>query len=206
MKKNNLSSLNVVAILLTVLLLILSWKLIAPSYSSNSKALKSLETEITNAQAKLDSLDKTRNDLSSIESTYDMISVAVPDGSDEPNLITELEAIAIKSGIVLPSISISSNNLENANYGSEGTVSIESGIPIDISLSVTGNFDQLNEFVSALEKSVKFLNITDLNYAFFEESGLSLSLNIKAYSRANRSEESANGSLNGVYSSNGKPL
>lgn len=187
MKNNDSSALNLLAVILTIGLLVVSWKLISPSYAANTQKLKTLDVEVANAQSKLQSLDKTRSDLSSIDSAYNIISVAVPDGTDEPNLITELEAIAVKNGIALPTISISSDSAGAASVtaGAEASTLPTVGTPISISLSVAGSFDQLNEFITTLEKSVKFFNIQDMNYAFSEEGGLSLSLNIRAYSRTN---------------------
>jgi Tfp pilus assembly protein PilO len=187
MKNNDSSALNLLAVILTIGLLVVSWKLISPSYAANTQKLKTLDVEVANAQSKLQSLDKTRSDLSSIDSAYNIISVAVPDGTDEPNLITELEAIAVKNGIALPTISISSDSAGAASVttGAEASTLPTVGTPISISLSVAGSFDQLNDFITTLEKSVKFFNIQDMNYAFSEEGGLSLSLNIRAYSRTN---------------------
>jgi len=203
MKKNNSSSLNILAVVLTLGLVIIAWKLISPSYASNSQSLKSLENEITNAQAKLDSLDKTRNDLSTIESTYNIISVAIPEDNDEPNLITELEAIAVKNSLTIPSISISGESEETAAYEDDGLSSYnQTGTPISINMSVSGTFEQLNEFIGALEKSVKFMNITDLNFAYSEDGGLSLSISIEAYKRSSINDESENG----VYSETGEAL
>ncbi len=155
-----------------------------PSYAANSEKLQILDMEITNAQAKLDSLDKVRNDLSSIDSTFEKISVAIPEGADEPNLITELEAIAVKNGIVLPSVSVSTESADNGDY--EEGESQAYGVPISISFSVNGSFDNLNQFVADLEKSIKFLNITDLNYAYAEDGSISLSLVISAYGQSNQ--------------------
>lgn len=179
MKNNSSSQLNLLAVLLTVGMVIISWQIISPSYHANTQKINALDSEITNAQAKLDSLDEARKGLSSIDSAYNIISVAVPDNTDEPNLITELEAIATKHNIVLPSISISAGSSAN----SEETV-IQAGSPITISISVSGKFDQLNDFITDLEKSVKFFNIKNMNYAYGEDGILSLSLSIQAHSRS----------------------
>lgn len=185
MKSNNTTSLNIIAILFIAILLIISWKLILPSYAANSDKLQTLDMEITNAQAKLDSLDEVRNDLSSIDATFEKISVAIPDGADEPNLITELEAIAVKNGIVLPSVSITEESASDSNYDEDASQA-QYGVPISISFSVTGSFDSLNQFIVDLEKSIKFLNITDLNYAYSEDGNISLSLVIEAYGQSDQ--------------------
>ncbi len=178
MKKNNSSASIFLAIVLTIGAIIVSWKLIAPAYATNVKKLNVLDQEIMNASSKKESLDNTKSQLASIDATYNAMSVAVPDNTDEPNLITELEAIALKNGIVLPSISISSD------VGSDSSDAITVGIPISISLNVEGSFDTLNNFIGSLEKSVKFMNIQSLNYASAGSGEkMALSIMIQAYSR-----------------------
>ncbi len=173
MKKNNSSTLSLLAIILTIGAVIISWRLISPSYAANVKKLSDLDQEISNVSSKIESLDITKNDLSLIDSTLKSIMVAVPDNTDEPNLITELEAIALKNNIILPSISISKGQSADLDI---------SGQTISIALNVTGTFGELNGFIEALEKSIKFMNIKSLNYTLADEGKMALSLNIEAYS------------------------
>lgn len=214
MKKSNAAATNLIAVIFTVIIVLVAWKLIIPSYVSNSAKLKSLDSEISAAQIKLDSLDTARSDMSSLQKAYDSISVAVPDDSDEPNLITELEAIALGNGIVLPTISISTSDASGSSAtidpSAVDTVSnTTTAVPISISISVNGTYDQLTAFITALEKSVKFMNIKSMNFANDPENGLSLSLQLESYSVPTREDANttiADGSVSGVYSGSGKPL
>jgi len=192
---------NTLAVFLTIMILVLVWKLILPSYSANKSKAANLETETLAAQNKKDSLDKAKIDLADVDAAYQAITVSISNGSDEPGLISELEAIALKNGIVLPSISISSTDAANAQATATDGSSLSEALdasPITISLSVSGNFDQLNGLIAALEKSVKFMNIKSTNFSLADDGSLALSLQIEAYSRAESSV--ATGSVNGVSS------
>lgn len=198
---NNSTTYNTLAVILTIMVLVLIWKLILPSYSANKSKAANLETETLAAQNKKDSLDKAKTDLTDVDAAYQAITVSISNGSDEPGLISELEAIALKNGIVLPSISISSADAANAQATAADGSSLSEALdasPITISLSVSGNFDQLNGLIAALEKSVKFMNIKSTNFSLADDGSLALSLQIEAYSRAESSV--AAGSVNGVSS------
>lgn len=202
MKASGPTTSNTVAVILTIGVLVLAWKMVLPGYFSHKANLDNLTSEVEAAKIKLESIEKSKAELSAIQPITDQLLVAVPKGPDEPDLISELEAIAIKNSIVLPAISISSE-LEGstgettvtttaatpASEGIEGPVVAEvaaepSGTPITISLSVTGSFEDLNNFITALEQSVRFMNITGLTYGLNEEGGgNSLALQIEAYQR-----------------------
>lgn len=200
-KSDNIAIMNTIAVFLTVMVVIIVWKLILPSYVDNKKQYSNLDTEIIAAENKKASLDKVKTDLSQIDSAYKAITVSISDGSDEPNLISELEAIALKNGLALPSISISADSASSATpVESDGTTIAEAlpATPVNISISVSGTFDQLNGLISSLEKSVKFMNIKAANFSQGEDN-IALSLQIEAYSRTSTSS-AGEGSVNGVSS------
>ncbi len=214
MKKSNAAATNLIAVIFTIIIVLVAWKLIIPSYVSNSAKLKSLDSEISAAQTKLDSLDTARSDMSSLQKAYDSISVAVPNNNDEPNLITELEAIALSNGIVLPTISISASDAAGSGATADSAVvdtvsGTTTAVSISISISVNGTYDQLTAFIAALEKSVKFMNIKSMNFADDPDNGLSLSLQLESYSVPTKEDANTSindGSVSGVYSESGEPL
>lgn len=209
MKASKSTTSNTIAVLLTIAVLVLAWKMVLPSYFSHKTNLDNLTTEVDAAKIKLDSIEKSKSELSAIKPITDQLLIAVPKGADEPDLISELEAIAVKNSITLPSISIkeqpatttTATGTETSTTsaatpatvtttpaattatGTE-TATTTSGAPVTISLSVTGSFANLNNFISGLEKSVRFMNIVALTYGIDSESGgNSLSLEINAYQR-----------------------
>ena len=209
MKASGSTTSNTIAVILAIGVLVLAWKMVLPAYFSHKTTLKNLTSEVEAAKVQLESIEKSKAELNAIKPITDQLLVAVPKGVDEPDLISELEAIAIKNSIVLPAISIATT-LEagtsgaantTASAGSTSTTSTTntsavpsatgetaasktSGSPITISLSVTGSFENLNSFIAGLEKSVRFMNITGLTYSVDAEAGdNSLALQIEAYQR-----------------------
>ena len=200
---------NMVAVLLTIAVIVLAWKLVLPNYFSHKNNLVALESEVSAAKAKLESLDKARADIASVKSTADQIMVSVPKGKDEPDLISELEAIGVKNGIVIPTIDIAeatsqtsetgviaqtaaapatvSQGAENAisGTGTSGeavTAETTQGVPFIVSFTVTGSFENLNGFITSLEKSVRFMNIQSFTYEVLKEGGGdSLAVQIEVY-------------------------
>ncbi len=203
---------NIIAVLLTTAVVVLAWKMVLPAYFSHKNTLVAMESEISAIGAKIDSLKKTSNDLASIKSTTDQLLVAVPGDSDEPDLIAELEAIGIKNNVVIPAIDISasetlqngsmptasataSGNTSAASQGEEGTTTAATAaIPITVSFTVEGSFEDLNNLIVSLEKSIRYMNIKNLTYSADSESGeLSLAIQLEAYSRDNSTSAGATG-------------
>lgn len=207
MKATGSTTSNTIAVILTFGVLVLAWKMVLPAYFDHKVNLNNLTSEVDAAKAKLDSIEKSKSELNAIKPITDQLLVAVPQGPDEPDLISELEAIAVKNNIVIPSIAIDTKGTEGgestgsnttaesnpaatntASQSEENVTATESesssGTPVIITLSVSGNFENLNSFMTGLESSVRFMNIIGLTYGTDTETGeLTLALQIQAYQR-----------------------
>ncbi len=184
MNKVSTSNSVFIPVLLTVACFLLSWYMVLPDYYEARSELDVLEDEVLAARAKYSSLETTKTDLASMADVMDLIYVSVSKNTDEPNLITELEAISLKHELVIPSISISdpSAGAEESGtyYSSDGTD--EGYGAVQVSFSVAGDFAKLNEFISSLEKSLKFMNIKSLSYSAGEGDDLIyLSIQLETY-------------------------
>jgi len=120
MKKSTSLTSNVIAILLTAAIIVLAWQVVLPGYFNHKSSLTNLSTEVDAAKSKLASIDKAKIDLAQIKSTADQVLVAIPQGPDDPNLISELESIAVKNQIVIPSI-----NIEPSEADTGGATSLQ---------------------------------------------------------------------------------
>lgn len=207
MKATGSTTSNTIAVILTFGVLVLAWKMVLPAYFDHKVNLNNLTSEVDAAKTKLDSIEKSKSELNAIKPITDQLLVAVPQGPDEPDLISELEAIAVKNNIVIPSIAIDTKGTEGgestgsnttaesnpaatntASQSEENVTATESesssGTPVIITLSVSGNFENLNSFMTGLESSVRFMNIIGLTYGTDTETGeLTLALQIQAYQR-----------------------
>ncbi|MFA4996177.1 MAG: type 4a pilus biogenesis protein PilO [Patescibacteria group bacterium] len=186
MQKSNSGFYAAAAVILTLASLFYAWKFILPEYQKTQGEIAQADKEISAGEIKLDSLQSTKVGLDSLGDLVDRLFLAVPEDKDTPNLITELEAIATKSKMYIPSIQIS-DGAASANMGTDTaatTTQAVSGLnPISISLSVTGDFGQLNQFLMDLEKDIRFTNVKSVTLSSSDE-GMSLAVQMEVYKRA----------------------
>jgi Tfp pilus assembly protein PilO len=109
--------------------------------------------------------------------------VAVPGDKDSPNLITELEAMALKYKIIIPAIQIADGSKAAASATS--ATESASANAVSVSIAINGSFENLNAFVASIEKDIRFMNIKSLSITSNEEdpNKMSLTLQIEAYKR-----------------------
>ncbi|MEK9156020.1 MAG: type 4a pilus biogenesis protein PilO [Patescibacteria group bacterium] len=177
MRRDNKTSFLALTIFAVGVCFYLSFSLIIPGYKQNRRDYYLAKSEIESARAKLESLKTAKQSMSDLGAIVDQMLVAVPEGTGKEDLIVELEAIAAKHNTYIPSIQISDNTA-----ASSSTAAATPGA-IQISFSVKGSFTELNQFITSLEKSIRFMNIKSLSLSE-GDNGLSLSLQIEAYRRA----------------------
>jgi Tfp pilus assembly protein PilO len=185
MKKSSSAFYAGLAFLLSLAAFIYAWKFIIPSYHNNKVALATMENEIDSANKKLESLEQAKKTLDQLGDLPDQLFIAVPEDKDMPNLITELEALAKKHNIVIPSMQITDGTAASAAGGAAGTAVVQSSgqDSISISFSVTGSFDELGGLINSLEKDIRFMNIKSVSLSSAEEGGMGLSVQLEAYKR-----------------------
>lgn len=171
---SNMSIANTVIVFISAVLILLCWKMLLPNYFDAKLGLENLKSELRQDKEKLDSIQKAKSDLDGVSTIKDKIFVAFSKDSDTPNAISELEAIAIKNNLVIPSIDISQKTQEPSSDGSWSK--------IKIAFSVSGDFAQMSSFMAALEKSIKFMDIRTLNIGSSPDGKYSLALQLDAYS------------------------
>lgn len=154
-----------------------SWKTIIPQYKANEIALKKVELETVSAAAKLDSLRVAKKDIEDIGPVFNQLFVAIPSDLDEPNAISEIEAIASANKLFVPSIQI-------VEGGATGTTSVSpisaSASAVTISFAVQGSFEDVSKMTKALENDLKFMNIASITLTP-NGAGVSTSYQIEAY-------------------------
>lgn len=183
-QKNNKMLSNALAVILTVVVFLVVWKVLLPSYSDNKTKQSKLSSEVSDAQAEILSIENAKSDLSSITNTINQLLVAIPSDRDEPNLISELEAIAAKNTLVLPSIDISK---DSGGTGETASAVVTTGIPLSVSFSVTGPFANIGTFTESLEKSIKYMKIKSITMSYVDPNNISAAYSIETFTRADNS-------------------
>ena len=148
--------------------------LLFPSIFENTSKIKALDTDIGNANQKIDSLSAADKSMTGLVDTVNNLLIAVPDSVNSPDLITEIEAIASQNQVTLPSLSPPTSL-------SSGQSSVAAG-GLSTSLSVIGSYQNINSFINALETSIRFSKINSLTLSA-NDTGLSASLNFEVYNR-----------------------
>lgn len=173
MESSNNTIINTVVVIVTAIIIVLCWKMLLPNYYTSKNQLETVKTTLDQDKAKLASIQQAKADLESISDVKEKIFVAISKDDPTPDTISELEAIAIKNNIVLPTIDISQDaDASGGNFSQ-----------IKISTSVTGDFQQLSVFIASLEKSIKFMDISNINLGVAEGGKFSLALQLTAYTQ-----------------------
>lgn len=179
-RSNSTTYLIIVMVIMAAASFFFSWKVLIPQYQKNETKIKELDLETQGASAKLDSLNQAKSDIASLGSVYDQILVAIPTDKDEPNTISEIEALANSNGLAVPSIQISDGGV-GATTGNTTTANTSntSGL-VTISFNVSGSYDNIAKLTSDLDKDLKFMNIKNLTITAGTNT-LSASYQIEAY-------------------------
>lgn len=186
MQKSNSGFYAALAVLISLASLFYTYKYILPQYQKNQSDIAKVDKEISAAKIKYDSLQSTKNSLDQLGDIVDKLFIAVPEDKDTPNLITELEVMAAKYKMVIPSIQIAdSTTAGTAAAVPTGTAStLSTGInPVSVSFALTGDFTQLSQFLAQLEKDIRFTNVKSITLASSEGNDMSFSVQVEVYKR-----------------------
>ncbi|MDD4877134.1 MAG: type 4a pilus biogenesis protein PilO [Dehalococcoidales bacterium] len=184
-KKSNNAFYAGVTVIIVISSFLYTWKFIIPKFSDNKSKSAQLDVDISSASKKLDSLKKAQTTLTQLGDIPTQLSVAVPEDKDMPNLITELEAIAAKYKIVLPTISVNDSGAAAAGSLASSTPTSPNAVTIDI--SAPGSFEGITGLIADLEKDIRFMNIKTVSITSTKDDTgtiiTSVSLQIEAYKR-----------------------
>ena len=139
-----------------------------PTYSAKVKTLRDdirgYDAALAAARAfndKQAELKNQRNALS--EEAVDRIKAFLPDGVDNVQLILDLNALAVRSGIELSDFDVGSSEEEES--GQIGVGALESDLPyesLDITLTGVGTYEAFKKFLSGIEWSLRPLDLVEL--------------------------------------------
>jgi len=151
-------------------------KFLMPSIIDNQAKISAANEDIAAAQAKLDSIATANSTMTKLSDLVNNLLIAVPDNIDSPDLIAEIETIAGQNQVGMPSLTPPKaiDSTSAANAGKSG---------LSVSVVVTGSFSNINNFISALESSIRFSKITSLTISSAVEGALSTTISFDVYSR-----------------------
>lgn len=173
-QSNNKLFYVITSILIVIACYFADYYFLIPSYKKVQSDLATAESQSTAAAAKKDSLVQSKQTLDSAGDLLNKVMIAIPSGKDTPNTISELEAIAKKNNTTIPTIQIK-DTASSASSSSATPVATASN-QIDISISISGAFGDLNNFITDVENDLKFFEVKGFG---FNSSGLSTALTLQ---------------------------
>jgi Tfp pilus assembly protein PilO len=91
------------------------------------------------------------------------LSTFLPGSVDNVGLILDLNALAARSKLSVGNIDVVANSQSAGSSAAVGTADTNPVGSVDLSLSAVGTFDDLQTFLSGVEKSERLLDVRDLS-------------------------------------------
>ncbi len=146
----------------TLVLLIVLIVMIYPAIQHIASVNKEIETnKVVDEKLtdKIDALGVAEQNLNKVKDDFALLEKALPTGSDIKNYIkTPIETLAAKHNVVIKSIQFS--DVPISVPGTETTLSVRN---IDYTLSLSGNFTNLNEFLKDAENFIRVTSTRQLD-------------------------------------------
>ncbi|MDD5626693.1 MAG: type 4a pilus biogenesis protein PilO [Patescibacteria group bacterium] len=156
--------------------------------------IKGEETSLANSKKALEDTKKLVKDYEGVKEQVRTLSLALPSEKDIPNLLVQLEALAIKNGILMEEVSYSEeikkgsenpieppatdaadlgqNKTQDNNTASNlpAMVPLVSPAPsegyatLKVSLSLTGRYDVFMRYLEDVQKNLRFLDVVSVDF------------------------------------------
>jgi len=182
MKRSSNSYYIVLAMIAVIGCFYYSYTNLIPKYRNHKADFDLVQTEIKAIDDKITSLQNSKQTLLDLGDIVDKMLIAVPNDKDSANLITEIEALAIKHKVYIPSIQISDP---------DSTDSTDQSNKIAVAFSASGSFSDTHQFIQSIEHDLRFMTIKNLTISA-SGNDVSLSVQIETYKRTNTSLSSNN--------------
>jgi Tfp pilus assembly protein PilO len=157
-----------------------------PSHWSSVEALR---TELSQKKQTLNELNELLEKISQIEGEYQNISdeaqkifLSLPAKRDIPYLLVHFENLASSNGLLLESINfgqLGKNEQQTAQQTKIQSANILSNLPcFTADLNMTGSYEAFKNYLAALEKSARLMDVKSASFAIYDRSNLSAGLGI----------------------------
>jgi Tfp pilus assembly protein PilO len=155
-----------------------------PSY----KALPELKVEASRKEtldnqlkAKLGVLNKLLDYKSVVDENLDLISAVLEAEAKVPQLLTQIDIIARESGLDVTKLSYSFGEQSIGRIDTGGQRGVDADAKVDlvfVSMSVTGNYDQMQNFYANLENSARLVDVDTFRFNLTEEGSNVLNISL----------------------------
>ncbi len=137
--------------------------------------------EVTNLKQEVADLQQLNAELQKSETAVAAVEKALPPGLAMPELLTNLEAIAVKSEMTFNSVDVAGGKSKTGVTAKTTVAAATSQIPglqeIPVTVSVTGGYANLKVYLDSLEHN---LRLVDVQSIAMEAAG-TYTITLKAY-------------------------
>lgn len=152
------------------------------------KEIKNEKVIAQKLEDKIDSLNQAQTEYQKVEKDLGIIYEAMPETPNSPDLIRQLEALAINNGVTIVAFQLGSNTLKGKQITvqtleSSGVNPADLTSGLDFNIIISGEFDQLKSFVNDLNNLRRLITINNFSFQVGQENELgklALSFNAKA--------------------------
>ncbi len=143
---------------------------IQPTWTGSIATLKADIAADDTAIASANQYDAQQNQLSAARDAIDPNDIArlttfLPDSVDNVGLVLDLNALATRSQLSLSNVVVNSSTASSQGGAAQSALPAGGNSPIgsiELSLSATGTFAALQQFIVGVEKSARILDVRDL--------------------------------------------
>jgi len=176
-------------IIISLISLVLSIVLIFVFGLSQWSSIKVFRTELTQKKQVQTELNELLNKMNQIEEKYQEVTdeaqkmfLSLPREKDISYLLVHFETLASQNGLLLESINfgqIDKEKKQTIQQESDQSPKVLSNLPnFSVDLSMTGSYDAFKNYLTALEKSVRLMDVNSINFVARSRNSLSSDLGI----------------------------
>lgn len=175
---------NIISLISFIVSLILIFVFVFPLFSS----AREIYSDLNQKRQEIEKLKELSGKIGKIEQDYDSISEAVekvllalPEEKDLPQLLVQFEKIAVNNGLLLESIEFGEiskkeesdfiRSIEDYETLNQSKKMLSTFPNSSVLLKVVGSYSAFKNYISALEKNVRSMDIYSIQFSF-SESGM----------------------------------
>ncbi len=183
---------NIISLISFIISLILIFVFVFPLFSS----ARAIYSDLTQKRQEIEKLKELSSKIGKIEQDYDSISeaiekvlLALPEEKDLPQLLVQFEKIAVNNGLLLESIEFGEiskkeesdfiRSIEDYETLNQSKKMLSTFPNSSVLLKVVGSYSAFKNYISALEKNVRSMDIYSIQFSndskmrsLFSDSGI----------------------------------
>jgi len=183
---------NIISLISFIVSLILIFVFVFPLFSS----AREIYSDLNQKRQEIEKLKELSSKIGKIEQDYDSISeaiekvlLALPEEKDLPQLLVQFEKIAVNNGLLLESIEFGEiskkeesdfiRSIEDYETLNQSKKMLSTFPNSSVLLKVAGSYSAFKNYISALEKNVRSMDIYSIQFSndskmrsLFSDSGI----------------------------------